>query len=179
MQATEVDHFPTLIKIKPEKALEQLYTEYYDKMCKQVYLIIKDSIVAEDIVQEVFMEVWKKKDEIVILSSTEAYLRRACRNRTLNYIRDHQVKWEEESRLADKADPAFTTEDYLDAEDLNKKIQDVIMSDLPEKCGIVFSLSRYEDMSYAEISKELNISTKTVEHQISKALRILREKLFK
>lgn len=88
------------------------------------------------------------------------------------------MKWEDEGLLNDQADNGFTSDQYIDAEDLNQKIQEVI-AELPEKCGIVFSLSRFEEMSYADIAVELNISVKTVEHHISKALRILREKIFK
>ena len=67
----------------PEKALEYIYDNYYEMMCNLVYRIIKDSAVSEDIVQDVFLEIWRKRDEIFINSSIEAYLRRSCRNKTL------------------------------------------------------------------------------------------------
>jgi RNA polymerase sigma-70 factor (ECF subfamily) len=172
------DNFSELIKLDPEKALETLYDRYYSMLCGQVYNIIKDGAAAEDIVQEVFMEVWKKREGIKINQSIEAYLRRACRNRTLNHIRDNHVKFEGDDALLNQEDKSFTSEQYISADELNIKIQKVIAG-LPEKCGIIFSLSRYEDMSYAEISKELDISVKTVENQISKALRILREVIYK
>ncbi|MBK8517521.1 MAG: RNA polymerase sigma-70 factor [Saprospiraceae bacterium] len=147
-------------------------------LCNQVFRILKDNVAAEDIVQDVFFGIWRKRDQLVINTSLEAYLKRSCRNRTLNYIRNNHMKWEDEGLLNDQADNSFTSDQYIDAEDLNQKIQEVI-AELPEKCGIVFSLSRFEEMSYADIAVELNISVKTVEHHISKALRILREKIFK
>ena len=88
------------------------------------------------------------------------------------------MHWEDESVLNDQMDIGFTSDHYMEAEELQKKINDII-TELPEKCGLVFSLSRFEEMSYADISKQLDISVKTVEHHISKALRILRENIFK
>ncbi|MBK9736043.1 MAG: RNA polymerase sigma-70 factor [Saprospiraceae bacterium] len=158
--------------------MESLYGQFYEKLCNQVYFILHDSDIAEDIVQEVFVEIWKKREDLNVLLSIEAYLKRACRNRALNFIRDNHIKWEEESTLVGFEDAGFTTDQYLSAEELNIKIQRLI-SDLPEKCGIIFSLSRYEDMSYSEIASELNISVKTVENQISKALKVLRSEIYK
>ncbi|MBK8668738.1 MAG: RNA polymerase sigma-70 factor [Saprospiraceae bacterium] len=178
MHLSDVDGFSRLIKSNPERALQYLYESQYETLCKQVYLILKDENVAEDIVQEVFVEVWKKREDLNILTSIEPYLKRACRNRALNYIRDNAIKWEEESALLDQEDTGFTSEQYMNADDLNKEIQTII-SEMPEKCGIVFSLSRYEEMNYATIAKELGISVKTVENQISKALKILREQIYK
>lgn len=174
----EKDIIEDLLKTNPEKALQFLYEQYYDSLCKQVYLIVKDETVTEDIVQEVFIEVWKIREQININTSISGYLKRACRNRTLNYLRDKKLNWEDESILLSHEDTGFTSEQYLDADDLNRKVQEVIET-MPEKCGIIFSLSRYNDMNYADIAGELNISVKTVEHQISKALKILRKEIFK
>lgn len=161
----------------PEKALEYIYDNYYEMMCNLVYRIIKDSAVSEDIVQDVFLEIWRKRDEIFINSSIEAYLRRSCRNKTLNYIRSNNVHWEDESELYEQIDTGFTAEQYLAADELQYKINKVI-SNLPEKCRLVFVLSRFEEMSYSDISKELDISVKTVENHISKALKVLRENIY-
>jgi RNA polymerase sigma-70 factor, ECF subfamily len=168
--------FIALIKETPEKALKALYDDYYDMLCYQVYIILKDKMVAEDIVQEVFMSIWKKKDELNIQVSLDGYLKRSCRNRALNYIRDNAVRWEDESLLANQSADGYDTEVILEAADLNKKIQREI-ANLPEKCGIIFNLSRFEEMTYNEIANHLEISIKTVENQISKALKILREKI--
>jgi len=178
LQVISTDQFSLLIKTNPEEALQKMYSNFYGILCNQVYSILKDSVTAEDIVQDVFFEVWKKRDELNIQQSVIAYLKRACRNKTLNYIRDNNHKWEDDAVLSEMEDRAFTTDQLLSADELNIIIQDMI-AQLPEKCGIIFSLSRFEDMSYNEIALELNISVKTVENQISKALKILREKLYK
>lgn len=171
------EHFSDLIQRDPNKALKLLYSEHYELLCNSVYMILRDRMIAEDIVQEVITTVWKNRESLTIQISILAYLRRACRNKSLNYIRDNKIKFEDESTLNTFEDTGHTFDQYKEAEELNILIQDII-SKLPEKCGIIFSLSRFEDMSYAEISKDLGISTKTVEHQISKALRILREEIF-
>lgn len=170
-------YFGTLLKTDPNKALKLLYDTFYDPMCHQVYVILKDEVVAEDIVQEVFMAMWKRKDDLDIQTSLEGYLRRSCRNRALNYIRDNAVKWEEDSVLENISADQYSTDELLAYDDLNSKIQYEI-SQLPEKCGLIFSLSRYEELTYNEIASQLDISVKTVENQISKALKILREKIF-
>jgi RNA polymerase sigma-70 factor (ECF subfamily) len=178
LQAVNTDQFLYLIKTNPEEALQSMYKNYYGMLCNQVFLILKDKNSAEDIVQDVFFEIWKKKDTLSINQSLVAYLKRACRNRTLNYIRDNNVKWEDDTSLMELQDSGVGSDEIMTTDELNTTIQNVI-AQLPEKCGIIFSLSRFEDMSYNEIASSLDISVKTVENQISKALRILREKIYK
>jgi RNA polymerase sigma-70 factor, ECF subfamily len=178
LQLIDTEQFSFLIKSNPEAALQQMYSKYYGILCNQVYLILKDAVTAEDIVQDVFFEVWKKKDDLNIQHSVIAYLIRACRNKTLNYIRDNNQRWEEDVVLSEMENQEFTLDQILSAEELNIIINDTIAK-LPKKCAIVFSLSRFEDMSYSDIALNLNISVKTVENQISKALKILRENIYK
>ncbi len=161
-----------------ESVLQSIYRDYYEKLCKQVYLLVRDSNIAEDIVQEVIVEIWNKKDQLNIQQSLEAYLKRACKNRSLNHLRDQKVKWEDESELYDVEDSNVSSEQQITYEELEQEICSCI-DHLPEKCRLVFTLSRFEDMSYNEIADNLGISIKTVENQISKALRILREKIYK
>jgi RNA polymerase sigma-70 factor, ECF subfamily len=169
--------FITLIKERPEQALKSLYDDYYEMLCYQVYLMLKDKVVAEDIVQEVFMGIWKKREEVNIQTSLVGYLKRACRNRTLNYIRDNAVRWEDDSALDNRSAEGYDTEGILELEDLSTRIQKEI-ANLPEKCCIIFNLSRFEEMTYNEIATHLDISVKTVENQISKALKILRQRIY-
>ena len=174
----ESDGFSALLRDNPEQALHDMYEKYYATLCFQVMTILKDKSISEDIVQEVFFEIWKKREELVLQQSIEAYLKRSCRNRTLNYLRDNTVKWLDESNLDELEDPEFNYLEQLSAEELTIKIKNVI-AELPDKCGVVFSLSRFEDMTYSEIANALSISLKTVENQISKALKILRKEIYK
>lgn len=165
-------------KTSSEDVLESIYKNYYAMLCNQVYMVIRDKSIAEDIVQDVIVEIWKKRDNIEVHQSIEAYLKRACKNRALNYIRDQKIKWEDESELLDKEDKYVSSEEQIHYEELEQMVCKYI-DQLPQKCRLVFSLSRFEDMSYSEIADNLGISVKTVENQISKALKVLREKIFK
>ena len=163
----------SLLSQDAEKALKQMYDQYYTYLCYAVYNVLPDRNVSEDIVQEVFFEIWKKRETLNITSSLRAYLKRAAINRTLNYIRDRKIKFEEEDTALAVADTRVEVTKEMEADELKVKIAEA-MNELPEKCRIVFGMSRYEEMSYKEIAEKLDISVKTVENQISKALKMMR-----
>lgn len=165
-----------LLKTKPEKALKILYEENFSYLCFRVFRIFPDWNVAEDIVQEVFLEVWKKRKELTIRTNFRSYLRRSVVNRTLNYIRDQKLVFEDEEKASSVKSKSSSGLDNLQTIELEQRIGLAIDS-LPQKCRIIFGMNRFEEMSYAEIANKLEISVKTVENQISKALKILREKL--
>ena len=159
-----------------EFAIDQLFRQYYSMICIAVYRIYPDQSYAEDIAQEVFLEIWRRRKRLKINTSLGAYLRRVAINKTLNFIRDQKFNFETDKEpIFEEVSPQNVTE-KLEVEEL-KLIIDKTIDKLPEKCRIVFILNRFEEMSYREISEELGISVKTVEHQISKALKFLRQKL--
>lgn len=165
-----------LFRNDPEQALEILFREHYADICRAVIRIIPKPEIAEDIAQEVFFELWRKRDSLQVTTSFSAYLRRAARNKSLNYLRDHKVDPEGEDFLPELRERQSDAEKELELQDLQACI-DRAIDQLPERCRLVFNLSRFEDMSYQEIADQLGISIKTVENQISKALRLLRESL--
>ncbi|MEM6966056.1 MAG: RNA polymerase sigma-70 factor [Bacteroidota bacterium] len=156
-----------------DRAMDVLFRRYYSYICRAVFRVLKDSNLAEDIAQEVFLGLWKKRDNLNITTSVQAYLKRAAINKSLNYIRDQKIKFDDEEKMPPLPNNQSTTQQQLEAEDLQQQINQAI-SELPEKCRLVFTLSRFEEMSYQEIADQLNISKKTVENQISKALKYLR-----
>jgi RNA polymerase sigma-70 factor (ECF subfamily) len=158
------------------KGLDLMFRQYYPFVCQVVHRILLDNAQSEDLAQEVFYEIWKKKDAFQITTSLKAYLRRAAINKTLNYLRDKKIKWDDEDQLSatESSQPSISQE--LEGEELQRLI-DRTIDGLPERCRLVFSLSRFEEMSYLEIADHLGISVKTVENQMSKALRILRDAL--
>ena len=123
-----------------------------------------------------FLKFWRKREKIVITTSLKAYLRRAAVNKTLNYIRDQKVKPDGEDRLPPLESKSVSINQQLEAAEL-KILIDRSIDQLPKRCRLVFVLSRFEDMSYQEIADKLDISIKTVENQISKALKYLRASL--
>ncbi len=159
-----------------ERYVEQLFREQFENLCNFAKAYIHDPDIAKEIVQEVFINLWTKRDSIEPGKPVKSYLFTSVRNRSLNYIRDHKkfqsfvldVEIEEKFRSDDL--------DMMESEEARIKIENAIQK-LPEKCREVFEMSRFEEMKYNEIAVELNISVKTVEVHISKALKILREEL--
>ncbi len=164
----------SLFKTNGEKAMELIYNQYYSYLCHATYKILNDSNTTEDIVQDVLMEIWKKKEVININTSLKAYLRRASINKALNHLRSNKrLKFDQEDSIKETFIGTDDSHEKVEFDELSDVINKTIEG-LPEKCRIIFSMSRFEQMSYAEIAKALEISTKTVENQVSKALRILR-----
>ena len=159
-----------------DQAIDQLFRMYYAYLCQAVYKILGDPSLVEDLVQDVFFEVWRKRDKLQINISIKAYLRRAAVNKALNFIRDQKIKFEDEERAPEQESKINNAVQKLEADELQGQI-DKAIDRLPSRCRVVFVLSRYEEMSYQEIADHLEISIKTVENQISKALRILRQAL--
>lgn len=159
--------------VKAEKAAEQLFKRFYSDVCYAVYRVIPDVARSEDIAQDVFMEIWRKRETIEIKTSVKAYLKRAGVNKALNYIRANKVKFEDDDSYEMQNLSIRDHGNEIEAQDL-QSIVDKAIDSLPPKCRTVFSLSRFEELSYKEIAAKLDISVKTVENQIGKALKILR-----
>jgi len=166
------------IDLSQAGSFEQLFREHYPYVCQIIYRYVADKSKVEDIAQEIFTELWMKKDSIHIHTSIPAYLRRMAISRALNHIRDtKKYNWDELDMTSD----ATQEKNFQDASiiqqmeenELKKRI-DAAIKRLPDKCRIVFLLSRHDELSYLEISRQLNISVKTVENQIGKALKLLR-----
>lgn len=157
-----------------EQAIELLFRLYYQKVCQAVYKIIPKEQTTEDLAQEVFYELWRKKDHLQIHTSYAAYLRRAAVNKALNHLRDQKIKLDDSAVLGQLKIHAPLSDEKLEASELQSVI-DLAIDGLPERCRLVFVLSRFEHMSYKEIAEQLDISPKTVENQISKALKLLRQ----
>ncbi len=165
-----------LLKKNDERAISLIFKEHYPFLCQAIFRVVNDAHVAEDLAQDVFHDLWKRRETLEISISVRAYLRRAGINKTLNYIRDKKMKWDDEGKLPGMATTMPDAVQHLQKDDLKKMIDDSIDA-LPERCRLVFTLSRFEEMSYKEIASSLGISIKTVENQMSKALKVLRASL--
>jgi RNA polymerase sigma-70 factor (ECF subfamily) len=155
-----------------------LFRQHYSYVCNIIHKYVGDKSKVEDIAQELFSELWIKRDTILIHTSLVAYLRRMAISRSLNYLRDtRKHDWDDLESAADTLqDPMYQSPAaimQLEMAELRSRIDQAIEG-LPEKCRVVFLLSRNDEMSYAEISQQLGISVKTVENQIGKALKLLR-----
>jgi len=147
-----------LFNTDPQKAVEVLFERYHADLCKVVFRILKDESLAEDIVQDVFYELWKKRDRLGVNTSFRAYLKRASINKSLNYIRDNKIKFDGDEQYA-----YIESKENLAKNIEGKNLREIVdreIDKLPPKCRAAFILSRFEDMSYKEIAAEMNISVK-------------------
>lgn len=160
-----------------ESAFEMLFRTYYRPLCQYAYSFLNDRDEAEEVVQSAFINIWDKKGQFEIQTSLKAYLYRIVRNSCLNVIKHEKVK---QQHVAHEMVHAESTHESVSqsviSSELEEKIADA-MKALPEQCRLVFQLSRFEELKYSEIAEQLNISIKTVENQIGKALKIMREQL--
>ncbi|MES2680947.1 MAG: RNA polymerase sigma-70 factor [Bacteroidota bacterium] len=165
-----------LISKGDKSAFEQAFRAYYQSLCNYAVPLIKDKDEAEEVVQNVFFNIWSKREALQINSSLKSYLYRAVHNDCLNKLKHVKVKTLYAEDYKKSAGAFNSATDTLEAKELGVKINKAIDS-LPEQCGNVFRLSRFENLKYAEIASQLDISVKTVENHMGKALKILREQL--
>jgi RNA polymerase sigma-70 factor (family 1) len=166
-----------LISEGDKNAFEQLFKTYYTPLCNYACSLIKDIDESEEVVQNMFYNIWNKREALQINNSVKSYLYRAVHNDCLNKIKHGKIKSVYAEDYKKSADASFEdASKTLQAKELGKQINEAIAS-LPEQCGIVFKLSRFENLKYTEIAEHLNISVKTVENHMGKALKIMRERL--
>lgn len=161
-----------------EDALRQIFNRHYPLLLTDIYRLIPDESTCEDLAQELFVDLWNKRESIDIHTSLRAYLRRAAVNKSLNYLKSQKrLQFEDSESLSNMADPGEqNAQRREEKEDLETRLHAAIDT-LPEKCRVVFNLSRFEQLSHKEIAEKLGISVKTIENQITKALKVLREAL--
>ncbi len=165
----------TLFSEDGSKGLELIFKKYYEQMCKTAIRITKERSLAEDIVQEVFFELFKKR-ETVNIKSLPGYLKRSVYNRSLNRIKSTKDIFDSNELNTEIGDNSINSQEQMEFKELSDYLNEVI-DKLPEKCRLVFVLNRFEELSYKEVAAKMEISVKTVENQMSKALRILREEM--
>ena len=155
---------------------EQLFKTHFVHLSNFAYQFLKDTDSAKDITQKVFINLWENREKIDPQKSLKSYLFTSVRNRCLNYIRD-QKKYRSEILDIETHDFEISfEEDKMAMAELKAKV-DEALSELPEKCRLVFEMSRFKNMKYKDIAEELDISVKTVEAHMSKALKNLRANL--
>ena len=158
-------------------ALEKLYTMYSGRVYNFILSMIKDSALSKDIAQDVFIQIWEKRDNIRVDDNFEGYLFTITRNLVYLHIR-RQVLMHNYINQLDEADSikASNIEENLDTQIFEKQILQLIV-DLPEARRQIFLLYWKSGHSYKEIAKTLNISDKTVATQMQRSFKFLREKL--
>lgn len=160
-----------------EKAFEKLFKLYYGYLCNFATKIIADDVAAEEIVQEFFVKFWERRADLSVESSLKNYLFRSVKNLCLNHIKHSNIKLQHAQKVIAESETSNFNNDFIEvdlAADIAKSIEE-----LPKKRREIFRLSREEGLKYREIAEKLNISIKTVEAQMSLAIKSLRDKLKK
>ena len=161
-----------------QQAFELLFRIYYVRLCRYANKYLNNPDDARDVVQEVFTKVWENRYEIDPEDSLKAYIFKITGNNSINRLRHRKVesKYNDIYKLvyADKRE--ISSHDSLIAHELTGHLIEA-KSKIPPKCRKIFDLSRMDGLKYSEIAVTLNISVKTVEAHMSKALTILRYEL--
>jgi RNA polymerase sigma-70 factor, ECF subfamily len=158
-------------------ALKFFFEKYYEDLCNYVNLYVGDKTVSEDIVQDIFIYFWEKREIISLDSSVKSYLLKASRNRYLNHLRNeksHQLI----SREVISGRDTYVNPDYnhFDTGQIESFINAAV-DKLPPRCREVYKLHKYDELSYKEIASRMDITEKTVENQMTIAIKKLREYL--
>lgn len=153
--------------------VEGYFQLYFEGLYRYAFSLLKDNDDAKDAVQAVFVKLWEKRKTIDEQQSVQSYLYTSVYHYCLNVKRNEKVR-RAHIQNNHATQPAFN--DVLVSRENMKQITDALES-LPPQCKLVFFKSRFDKMKYAEIAQEMNLSVKTVEAQMGKALKILRKKL--
>ena len=167
-----------LITRGDEQAFDRLFTDWYGKLYTYAYSVLSDETKAGEAVQAVFCRIWEKRAQLQVHSSIKAYLYGSVYNECMNWLRrEKQVKAHRIHvlRSSNRAE-ADNAAGKVEMGELEEKLKQA-MDELPDQCRAIFQLSRFGGLKYREIAGQLNLSVKTVEAQVSKALKQLRSKL--
>ena len=159
-------------------SFKYFFDRYYNDLCNFVHVYLHDQTLSEEIVQDIFVYFWENKEKLQINTSVKSFLFSASKFKSLNLLRDTKTKKRIVEKIG-KTEPLITSEEedsYLDTNEF-KKILDAAVDQLAPKCREIFLLSKVEDLSNKEIAEKLGISVKTVENQMTIALKKLREYL--
>lgn len=153
-------------------ALKLIYNKYWNRLYLSAYNILKDQQICEDIIQEIFIKLWNKRENIEIKVSLKSYLFASTRYEVYRQVRYGSVY---EGLFENVYDRMETPSEYgnIEHRELLSQINSIV-DKLSTKCKVVYKLSREEQLSHKQIASQLDISPKTVENHLNKALRQLR-----
>ena len=157
-------------------AFDAIFRTWYGPLVGTAERMLRDRAVAEELVQDVMLELWRRRETLASDGSAQAYLFQATRNRVLNHLRHLKIEQRSEPDVRGESSSTPQADVGVVEEELDVAVQRAVQS-LPDRCREVFELSRVHGLKYAEIARALGISVKTVEAQMGKALRTLRERL--
>lgn len=171
-----VSEHVTYLNKDREEEFEKVFKAHFKSLHAYACTIVKDDIMAEEMVQNVFCRLWEKTEQIEIRESVSGYLYRSVYHESLNYLKHLKVREAYQNYAVNHMEHSNNTSHNLELSELEYKLE-VALTELPEKCRTIFQMSRFEELKYQEIADRLQLPVKTVENQMGKALRLLRIKL--
>jgi RNA polymerase sigma-70 factor (ECF subfamily) len=164
------------IRAGDESAFDIVFRAHYARLVRMAESVVRERAPAEEIAQEVMLELWRRRESLQVEQSFGAYLMRSTRNRALNHVRHQRIVARELASAALEARESPGTDAEMLGVELEQVVREAIAA-LPERCREVFELSRAQGMRYVDIASALEISVKTVEKRMGQALSELRERL--
>lgn len=173
------------IKRGNKPVFEILFKSYYDQLCKSILVFVKHRYIAEEIVQDTFFKLWEGRENITVETSWRSFLFRCVHNHCINYLKSNKIKqlhaaevqneieYHSEIAMRNFSESAL---DIMTSQELETYLYKAIQ-ELPAQCREVFTLIRFEQLSYQEVAQKLNISVNTVKTQMVRALDKLRAAL--
>lgn len=175
MNVAIADHV-TFLSRDREAEFERVFKAHFKGLHAYACTILRDDIMAEEMVQNVFCRLWEKTDHIEIKESVSGYLYRSVYHESLNYIKHLKVRDAYQAYAIHQMEHSNNTSHHLELKELEQRLEGAL-KELPERCRTIFQMSRFEELKYQEIADRLQLPLKTVENQMGKALRLLRLKL--
>ncbi len=156
---------------------ELLFRSSYVSLVRFAMTIIKDRDTAEEIVQDLFFKLWRDREKLRIESSLNGYLFRSVHNRCLHFIEHNKIVEKYAAEMAySQTEIRDNPSEILQYKELQEKVTRIIER-LPDRCGRIFYMSRFEGLKYSEIAQKLSVSVKTVEANMGRALKEFRKEL--
>jgi RNA polymerase sigma-70 factor, ECF subfamily len=174
----EPDALVTRVRAGDQPALEILFRAHYSALCDFAARYVRQDALAEELVQDLFADLWARRQSWHVRGPVRAYLFAAVRNRALNLRQRQSIErdWEQDEALADVRElhqPPESADQALERADLRARL-DAALESLPERCRLVMHLRWREQMRHAEIASVMGISVKGVEIQLARGLRAIR-----
>jgi RNA polymerase sigma-70 factor (family 1) len=162
-------------------AFEKLFTDWYGPLHAYACSVLRDDSLADEAVQAVFCRIWEKRDQLRVQASIRSYLFGSVYHECVNWLRrEKSQRTYRSSVMKQVSSGAGGSMEWASGKaetgELERRYQRAL-DELPEQCRAIFQLSRFSELKYKEIAGQLGISVKTVEAQMSKALKLLRSKL--
>jgi RNA polymerase sigma-70 factor (ECF subfamily) len=167
---------PDIFILKNSKAYEHFFSENYNALCRFAYNYLKDRDEAEEMVQSTFVSIWQKRKDINLDFSLKSYFYSSVKNSCLNLFKHQKSREKYAEDIKAEDDKYYSTESEIYENELKTAIGKALQK-LPKQQQAVFKLSRFDGKKYQEIAEQLNISAKTVENHMGKAIKYMRTEL--